>query len=76
MKHINKAELRHGAYYEGECRNATIARWNAVTNRFYYWRYKFGYNIIDDIKCPEDEEVYDVFYPHREIDVVEREIRF
>lgn len=57
---IAKADLVHGAYYQGRCRNATIARWNAETQRFVHWRYKFGW-FVDTICHPEDEQDFDVF---------------
>jgi hypothetical protein len=57
---IAKADLVHGAYYQGRCRNATIARWNADEGRFYHWRYKFGW-FVDTICHPEDEQDFDVF---------------
>lgn len=58
---IPKAELVHGAYYVGRCRNATIARWNAETQQFYHWRTKFGMKFVETIKAPEDDQVFDVF---------------
>ena len=57
---IAKADLVHGAYYQGRCRNATIARWNADDEQFYHWRYKFGW-FVDTICHPEDEQDFDVF---------------
>lgn len=75
--HILKSELEHGQYYSGECRNASIARWNADEQRFFYWRFKFGDWFVDTIKAPEDEAVFDVFYalavitPEREIPLEE-----
>ena len=57
---IAKADLVHGAYYQGRCRNATIARWNADDEQFYHWRYKFGW-FVDKICHPEDEADFDVF---------------
>jgi len=58
---IPKKELIHGAYYNGDCRNSGIARWNANDQLFYYWREKFGTKFIETICCPEDDAVYDVF---------------
>lgn len=57
---IARADLAHGAYYTGRCRNATIARWNAEDGQFYYWRYKFGW-FVDTISHPEDDKHFDVF---------------
>jgi hypothetical protein len=39
---IPKEQLEHGAYYHGECRNASIARWNGEANIFIHWRTKFS----------------------------------
>lgn len=58
---IPKAQLVHGCYYYGRCRNATLARWNADKNLFYHWRYKFGTKFIETICHPEDDQQYDVF---------------
>ena len=58
---IQKFQLVHGAYYSGTCRNASIARWNAIDQRFYHWRYKFGFKFVGTIMAPEDDDTYDVF---------------
>ncbi len=65
---IAKADLMHGAYYYGRCRNASIARWNADTQRFVYWRNKFGHKFVEEICHPEDDQVFDVFVVEKEID--------
>jgi hypothetical protein len=64
---IPKAELKHGAYYNGRCRNASIARWDQVDNCFHYWRTKFGSTFLEGIRCPEDETDFDVFVTESEI---------
>jgi len=74
--HIPKDELEDGAYYEGECRNASIARWNAKEQKFYHWRYKFGNEFIETIKAPEDEKNYDVFFAFKKITTPEKGIDF
>ena len=58
---IPKDQLIHGMYYRGRCRNADIARWNGEKKCFLYRRHKFGHSFIEEIKCPEDDQVYDVF---------------
>ncbi len=60
---LPKDQLRHGAYYKGRCRNATIARWHADEQCFYHWREKFGRIYIETIKYPTDqsEPWWDVF---------------
>ena len=62
---LPKDHLRHGAYYKGRCRNATVARWNASEQCFYHWRKKFDRIYIQTIKYPTDEvepwwDVFDV----------------
>ncbi len=61
---IKKAELVHGAYYRGRCRNATIARWNGQAQFFVHWRAKYGMRYLETIHCPEDDDHYDVFIAH------------
>jgi hypothetical protein len=63
LKYLAKAELQHGLYYHGECRNASIARWCNTHQHFVYRRAKFGNVFLELIKHPEDDEVWDVFYP-------------
>lgn len=62
---IPKKELIDGSYYYGDCRNASVARWDGQREVFVYWRSKFGDTFLEDIKCPEDDEVYDVFIAER-----------
>jgi len=73
---IEKADLVHGAYYYGRCRNASIARWNAETERFVYWRNKFGHVFVEEICHPEDDKVFDVFVVEKEIDPPVKKIPF
>jgi hypothetical protein len=56
---IPKIQLITGAYYNGRCRNTTLARWNG--KKFIYQRTKFGDTYFESICCPEDDSVYDVF---------------
>jgi hypothetical protein len=72
---IAKKDLVHGAYYRGQCRNATVARWHAGDEQFYYWRYKFGW-FIETIKHPEDDADFDVFVVEELIDEPEKPITF
>lgn len=66
---IPKSELIDGAYYEGTCRNASMAQWDAKKGKFIYTRYKFGLAFEDEIEHPEDEiDRYDVFIPFRKLD--------
>jgi len=73
---IPKADLVHGEYYWGRCRNASIARWNGDEQQFYYWRTKFGHKYIETIKAPEDEQRYDVFIAEHIVDFGTAEIPF
>lgn len=58
--HIKKSDLVVGAYYFGHCRNTKLARWNG--KQFVHWRTKFADTFLETINCPEDDEVFDVFY--------------
>ena len=79
MEHVNgipKANLEHGAYYAGHCRNATIARWNADKNVFVHWRTKFGSTFTEEIHHIDDDNVYDIFVATKKLDKVDKEIPF
>lgn len=71
MATMAKENLVHGRYYEGMCRNATVARWDATRNQFYHWRTKFGHRFVEAIRHPDDEQYYDVFRVVREIEAPE-----
>lgn len=58
---IAKKDLIHGAYYSGQCRNASEARWNADKQIFVHWRTKFNSTFLEEIKHPEDDNLFDVF---------------
>jgi len=63
-KVLDQVELVHGAYYYGECRNASIARYNAETNRFTYMREKFGSIFVEAIGHAENDDGFDIFKPY------------
>jgi len=65
---VQKQNLVDGAYYEGRCRNAELARWFAKENRFTYWREKFGATFLEDINHPADDNGFDLFYPKAKVD--------
>ena len=65
---IPKEALRHGVYYYGRCRNASIARWDAAKQVFVHWRMKFSDVFLEEIHCREDELHFDVFDPWFELD--------
>lgn len=71
---IKRADLVHGAYYRGQCRNATVARWDATRGRFRHWRTKFLNPFLEYIKHPEDEKDFDVFVPAELIEAPENAI--
>ncbi len=71
---IAKADLEHGAYYAGRCRNAHQARWNASIQKFVHWRTKFNHTFLEEICHPEDEQHFDVFVVEAKLDRPEREI--
>lgn len=64
---IKKSELKAGAYYIGECRNASIARWNGKV--FHYLRSKFGNVFAEEINHPEDDNGFDLFIPMEEVKI-------
>jgi hypothetical protein len=69
--YLAKAELVHGQYYRGRCRNSDIARWCVQENGpgvFLYIRHKFGESFVDEIRHPEDERNFDVFYPFEAVE--------
>lgn len=61
LRAIPKEELVIGQYYLGECRNASIARWDG--KHFVYTRHKFGGTYEETINHYEDDDGYDVFVP-------------
>ena len=73
---IAKKDLVHGAYYYGRCRNASIARWNEERQCFVYWRTKFSNTYTEEIKHPEDDDLFDVFVVEKEIDPPVKRIPF
>lgn len=62
VNYIEKKNLTVGEYYVGRCRNATVARWNGT--HFIHWRTKFRQTFAEQICCPEDDNLYDVFEAH------------
>ena len=71
---IAKAELEHGAYYVGRCRNATEARGDANKNRFVHWRTKFGHKYLEEICHPEDDKHFDVFVVEKKTEIIAEDI--
>lgn len=71
---IAKADLEHGAYYSGRCRNASEARWNANIQRFVHWRTKFNETFLEEICHPDDEKLFDVFVVEEKLEKPTKEI--
>ena len=65
---IKKDDLIDGAYYQGNCRNASIAQWDAKNNCFWYMRDKFGHVYKEDINHLADDNGYDLFIPFQKVD--------
>ena len=60
-------QLRDGASYYGWCRNGTVGRWAAATERFTYERHKFS-RVFDETIChPERDNGFDLFVPVLEV---------
>ena len=73
---IAKKDLVHGAYYTGRCRNASEARWNADKQVFVHWRTKFNHTFLEEIKHPEDDQLFDVFVVESILENPSKEIPF
>ena len=71
---IAKADLEHGAYYVGRCRNASEARWDANKNRFVHWRTKFGHKYLEEICHHEDNKHFDVFVVEKKTEIIAEDI--
>ena len=59
---VAKSDLKDGAWYVGECRNANLAQWDAKRGVFVHWRQKFEKLFPETIKHPEDDDGFDVFW--------------
>lgn len=76
-KGVKKKDLVDGAYYRGGCRNASVARWNAAMNQFYYIRTKWGDEFVETLPGPEDAiDGMDYFLPEAMEPNPTEEIRF
>ena len=69
---IRKEDLMVGQYYKGNCRNASVARWNG--SKFEYMRYKWGSYYKDSLCYPTDEDHFDVFIPYTVVEPSDTEI--
>lgn len=68
---VIKKNLKKNSFYAGSCRNARFALWDG--SKFVYARSKFGSKFLEDIRCPEDDDGFDVFIPHKEIEEYDTE---
>lgn len=62
---IAKDKLVDGAIYFGTCRNATLAVWDDIFNKFSHITKKLGGTILEELPHPEDDDGYDCFIPER-----------
>jgi len=62
---IAKKDLVVGGVYYGNCRNASVARWQG--NCFIHWRRKFSDVYEEEINHPEDDDGFDVFVPIKKL---------
>ena len=60
--------LEDGAYYCGKCRNAQVARWDAVKQQFTYMREKFGHVYPEAIGYWLEGHHFDEFQPYGKLD--------
>jgi len=70
-KCVRKKDLVHGEIYLGDCRNASMARWNSDLNIFVYIRSKFGSVFVESIRHPEDDDGHDLFWPYQALNEFE-----
>lgn len=64
---IPVSRLATCAFYEGSCRNASVAVWDGILKRFTYARTKFGSTFLEEINTVEQDDGFDLFLPHYEI---------
>jgi hypothetical protein len=68
---VKKDDLIDGAYYQGFCRNADVAKWDSDKGKFVYMRFKFGHSFPEDINHLSDDNGYDLFVPYNKLDDVD-----
>ena len=64
---IAKKDLVSGAWYIGQSRSTNFAQWFSNPGRFYFIRYKFSGEYVDNMHHFEDDEGYDVFVPYKKV---------
>lgn len=61
---IPKKDLKDGVWYYGNYRNADLGKWNEKTQKFYHYRYKFGW-MEDNCNHFQDDNGFALFVPLR-----------
>lgn len=67
-------KLEHGKFYQGNCRNASWAYFDAGTQEFYYIRSKFGSRFVESIRPIEKDDGFDLFIPFGEYQPSDEEL--
>jgi len=67
---VPKNQLEDGNWYYGNYRNANFGKWNANTQKFDHYRWKFGW-MEDDCNHFEDDNGYALFVPLRKVNETE-----
>ena len=70
---LRKEDLNDGEYYQGECRNSSLAMWDAENNCFWYMRTKFTSTYKESINHLSDDNEHDLFIPFKHIKEVPAE---
>jgi len=60
---IPKKDLIDQQVYIGAHRRCTVAKWDGTTNKFTYWRNKFGCIFLETCCHFEDDDGYALFVP-------------
>ena len=65
---IKKDDLIDGIYYQGLCRNADVAKWDAKNNCFWYIRDRDRRPYKEKINHLADDNGWDLFVPFIKLD--------
>jgi hypothetical protein len=69
---LSKNRLEDGVWYHGNYRNSNLGKWSDKDQKFYLWRWKFGWR-PDDCNHFEDDDAFALFVPLRK--ATEEEIK-
>lgn len=61
---IPKDKLEDGKWYYGEYRNSRFGKWDKEKQKFYHYRWSFGW-MIDDCNHFQDDDRFALFVPLR-----------